>query len=88
MPTKNQHGLFTNLRACFGHLDDWKALTKGHNFDAMSDHAAMHYLGMILAAFPALRIAAPCQCGKPVDVYAFAKSPTGGQPGRSSDPRP
>lgn len=87
MPSKQQRELFTTLRSTFSVLGCWKALTKYQDFDAMSDHEAMHYLGVLLAAFPDIRIASLCICGKPFHEYAFAKSPTGDQSGPSANPR-
>lgn len=86
MPIQEQRALFSTLREAFGDLGCWTALTKGQDFEAMSSHKAMHYLGFLLAAFPNVRIAAPCRCGKPFHYYERAKSPVEGQPGNSTDP--
>ncbi len=80
MPTRPQRALFNRLQNSFGRLGCWKALTNGQDFDAMSEHQAVHYLGYLLAAFPDLRIAATCHCGKRFYEYEHVKNP-GGEPG-------
>jgi hypothetical protein len=87
MPTQKQRALFSMLRKDFSFLGCWKPLTNGQDFDAMSDHEAMHYLGFLVAAFPAVRYPASCHhCGKPFHYYEPAKSPVDDQPGSSTDP--
>jgi len=87
MPTQKQRELFSMLRKDFSFLGCWKPLTNGQDFEAMSEHEAMHYLGFLVAAFPAVRYPAPCHdCGKPFHFYEPAKSPVEDQPGSSTDP--
>jgi hypothetical protein len=86
MPTQQQRVLFSMLRDDFSYLGCWKPLTNGQDFDAMSDHEAMHYLGFLLAAFPDVRVPVSCRCGKPFHLYEPAKSPAEDQPGSSTGP--
>lgn|GEM_PF-6525567 len=78
--------IFSKLRDDFGHIGCWRMLTKGQDFDAMSDHEAIHYLGFLVAAFPDVRNPVLCDCGMPFHYYEHAKSPVEDQPGSSTDP--
>jgi hypothetical protein len=86
MPTQQQRKLFSNLKQAFSHIGCWKTLMAGQDFEAMSEHKAMHYLGFLVAAFSHIRIPAICECGKPFHFYENANNPVEDQPGSSTDP--